>query len=310
MSNPEQSSASVFNQQCSCPTSQHIFSASAYGFAGELERPSRHTISTQAASVLAAEGGRGSNRVQNFKFDGFLSVADAHTEVGGSHDDCHNRFSTYAFSSLEGVNVADMLTADRVVSRLYIYTPANPADKSEPSFTITGSHFDNLRIAGYKVDVQLATSEFHISHDTLTNAGKADKWLLASQLAQSKKDLQGLENEYHALKGIKALVDRWKDKDKGETTGSDKQDGEKHSHCPTYLFSPIKKLELVGYSGSDIQILGNIICIPKFGVIRLADLLVHGHYRNFIMFRVQMCSGAEGGASGVGTSGSGGSGPR
>src|SRR5262249_49486712 len=158
-----------------------------------------------------------------FKFDGFLSVADAHTEVGGSYDDCHDRFTTYAFSSLEGVNVADMLTADRVVSRLYIYAPAHSADKSEPSFTVTGSLFENLRIAGYKVDVQLATSEFHTSHDTHTNAGKADKWLLARQLAESGKDLQALEKEYHALKGITALVDRWKEK--GQTKGSDKEGG-------------------------------------------------------------------------------------
>jgi hypothetical protein len=304
MSNPEQGSAAVPTQQCSCTTSQYIYSASAYGFAGELERPSRHSIPSQAASVLGADGGRGSNRVQNFKFDGFLSVADAHTEVGGSYDDCHNRFTTYAFSSLEGVNVADMLTADRVVSRLYIYAPANPADKSEPSFTITGSHFDNLRIAGYKVDVQLATSEFHTSHDTLTGAGTGDKWLLASQLAESKKDLQALEKEYHALKGIKALVDRWKEK--GQTKGNDKEGGEKHGHCRTYLLSPIKQLKLEGYTGSDIQILGNIICIPKFGVIRLADLLVHGHCRSLTMFRVQMCSATGGSTDGGGTVGSGG----
>ncbi len=288
-------------RECPCPTSQYIYSASAYGFAGELARPSRHTVPTQAASVLAADGGRGSNRVQNFKFDGFLSVADAHTEVGGSYDECHDLHTTYAFSSLEGVNVADMLTADRVVSRLYIYSPGDPADKSEPSFSITGSQFENLRIAGYKVDVQLATSEFH-GYDTHSEAGKAEDWLLASQLAKKgEKELQRLENTYHALKGIARLVSRWKEK------AEKKEDGEKKSHCRTYLFSPIKVLKLEDYNGSDIEILGNIICIPKFGVIRLADLLVHGHCRNFTMFRVQMCSGTTGSGSGGGTSGSGGS---
>src|SRR5262249_52750967 len=242
MGNEEKGSSNGSTQQCACPTSQYIYSASAYGFAGELERPSRHTIPSQAASVLAADGGRGNNRVQNFKFDGFLSVDDAHTEVGGSYDECHELHTTYSFSSLEGVNVADMLTANRVVSRLYIYAPANPADHSEPSFTITGSHFENLRIAGYKVDVELATSEFHISYDTHTNAGNADDWLLASQLAKSGKDLQKLENTYHALKGITALVERWKEWKQKDEQRSDKQSGEKHSHCRTYLFSPIKKL--------------------------------------------------------------------
>jgi hypothetical protein len=290
-------------RECPCPTSQYIYSASAYGFAGELERPSRHTISSQAASVLAADGGRGSNRVQNFKFDGFLSVADAHTEVGGSYDECHNLHTTYAFSSLEGVNVADMLTADRVVSRLYIYAPADPADKSEPSFSITGSQFENLRIAGYKVDVQLATSEFH-GYDTHSQVENAENWLLASQLAKKGEDeLTRLEKTYHALKGITALVKGWKQK--GEKQLDEKQSDGKHTHCKTYLFSPIKVLKLEGYTGTDIEILGNIICIPKFGVIRLADLLVQGHFRSLTMFRVQMCSGTGGGAGGGGTSGGG-----
>jgi hypothetical protein len=187
-----------------------------------------------------------------------------------------------------------MLTADRVLSRLHIYAPADPADTSEPSFTITGSQFENLRIAGYKVDVQLATSDFH-GYDTHSQAAKAENWLLASQLAKKGEDeLQRLEKTYHALKGITALVKGWKQK------------SEKKSHCPTYLFSPIKVLKLEGYTGTDIEILGNIICIPRFGVIRLADLLVHGHCRNFTMFRVQMCSGAGGSGSGGHTSGGGG----
>jgi hypothetical protein len=281
-------------RECPCAASQYIYSASAYGFAAELQRPSRHTISTQAASVLAADGGRGSNRVQNFKFDGFLSVADAHTEVGGSYDECHNLHTTFAFSSLEGVNVADMLTADRIVSRLYIYSPADPNDKSEPSFTITGSQFENLRIAGYKVDIQLATSEFH-ELDTHSQAAKADDWLLAKKLAKKgEKELQRLEKTYHALKGMTEMVSRWKEK------------GQKKTGCATQLLSPVKVLKLEGHSGNDIEILGNIICIHKFGVIRLADLLVHGHCRSLVMFRVQMCSGTTGGTSGGTTTGGGG----
>jgi hypothetical protein len=290
--------------QCSCPKSQYIYSACAYGVAGELERPSRQSINTLAPSVLGADGGRSSNQVQNFKFDRFVSVADAQTEVGGSYDQCHDIHTTYAFSQLEGLNVGGMLTADRVISHLHIYAPGDPASTAEPSFTITGSQFENLRIAGYEVDIQLATSEFH-DLDTHSKAEKGDEWLLANQLGKAgEEELQKLETTYHALKGIIGLVKGCKQESKKPT--SDKESGEKASHCRTYLFSPVKVLKLKGYTGTDIKILGNIICIPKFGVIRLADLLVNGHFRSFTMFRVQMCSGADGGASGGGTSGSGG----
>src|SRR5215469_12852988 len=122
--------------RCSCPLSQYFYGASAYGFAAELHRPTRHSIPSQATSVLGSDGGHGSARLRDFH-DGHLSVKDAHTEVGGSYDEHHGIHTTFAYSSLEGVNVADVLTADRVVSRLYIYAPDDPADKSETSFSIT-----------------------------------------------------------------------------------------------------------------------------------------------------------------------------
>jgi len=40
---------------------------------------------------------------------------------------------------------------------------------------------------------------------------------------------------------------------------------------------------------------GSIICIPKFGVVRLGEMEVHKHSRTLRMFRVQMCSSGHGG---------------
>jgi hypothetical protein len=288
------------SDKCACPGSQHFYSASAYGFSSELMRPAHHSTGTIAATILGVDGGHATNRVRDFKVDGHLSVEDTHTEVGGSYDACHNIHTTYAYAALEGVNVADVLMADRIVSRLYIYTPADPHDKSESSFTITGSHFENLRIAGYKVDVQLATSVFHV-YDTFSSVSKAhrsaeaDKWMLGGKLAELKADeLQELENTYHALKGMCGLISGWK------------QTAPKRTERAAYFFSPANELTLEGCNGSDIQVFGNIICIPKFGVIRLAELEVHRHARMLTMFRVHMCSGHRGSTSGGGTSGGGG----
>lgn len=292
------------NGNCSCPGSQHFYTASAYGFSSELKRPAYHSTGAQALAVLGTDGGHSTSRLSDFKLDGHISVADAHSEVGGSYDECHNIHTTFAYSALEGINIADVLTADRVVSRLYIYTPDDPKYQRESSFTITGSQFENLRIAGYKVDVQLATSVFH-GYDTYSSAsaahvaGKADKWMLGSKLAELKDgEIEELENTYHALKGMSGLISAWK------------QPGKKRIARTTYLFSPANELKLEGYTGSDIKIFGNIVCIPKFGVIRLAELMVHRNSRSLTMFRVQMCSAHLGGTNGGNTSGGGGtSGP-
>src|SRR5262249_39011110 len=204
------SNAQSSSNGCPCPDSQYIYNASAYGFAAEPTRPVRHTISPQAGSVLSADGGQDHSRVHHFKFNSFISVADAHTEVGGSYDPCHDIHTTTACSTLEKVNVADVLTADRIVSRLTIYSYA---DDTETAFSITGSHFENLKIAGQKVVVKWPTSTFH-GYETFTGAAGAGAWKVGSKLAELKADaLQALEETYHALKGMTGLIEGWNKKD-------------------------------------------------------------------------------------------------
>jgi hypothetical protein len=284
--------------KCACPDSQYTFSASAYGFAAELHRPVRHSLETQAAAVLAADGGSSHARVRDFKFNSFISVGDAHSEVGGSFDECHDIHTTYAFSSLEKVNVADVLTADRIVSRLYIYSFAN--DK-ETSFSITGSHFENLKIAGHKVEVKWPTTTF-TGYETFSGVAGAGAWMVGSELAKLESGaLKALEETYHALKGMTGLINAWKKTDPNRSA---------------YVLSPANQVSLEDHKnaqvknndwiGAGIQQFGNVFCIPKFGVIRLAELVVHKHCRNLTMFRVHMCSGTDGSGSGGGTQGGGG----
>lgn len=273
--------------------SQYVYAASAYGFAAELERPAKHSIPTQAGSVLAASGGRGSARTSNFKFDGVISVADAYTEVGGSYDDAHDLFTTYAVSVLEGVNIADVFTADRVVARLTIYSHLNPKD-GEPRFDITGSHFENVKIAGRKVDVKLATDKFHkLQTYTQIATGKTDQWQAWSKLGDlTDKELDQLKDDYHGLPEMAAVAKASKKAGKPKNGAS-------------YLLSPANHLELK--EDSEIRVHGHTIFVPKFGVIRLAELLVHKNCRSLTMFHVQMCSAAGGGTSGGGAAGGGGS---
>jgi hypothetical protein len=234
--------------------------------------------------------------------DGLVSYKEAYSEVGGSYDDCHGIHTTHAWSVLEGVNVADMLTADRVVSRMAIYYPADHS--SETSYDITGSYFENLRIAGHKVEVKLATQVFH-EQDTYKKVADAhqkrtsDQWLQGSGLVKlSEKQLQAVEDEYHALTGMSKMVEEWKKK------------GNRPADRGSYRLSVANDLDLKKQIGpTELEGYGSIICIPKFGVIRLAEMVVHKHSRALRMFRVQMCSSGHGGADGGSTGGSGGTAP-
>jgi hypothetical protein len=287
-------------KECPGHHSQYFYHASAYGLAGEIERPVRQSITAQAASALASGGGRGTQRVEKFCLDPFICFDAAYTEVGGSFDECHNKHTTYASAVIEGLNIADVVTADRVVSRMVTYSPEVGNEDGEHSFDITGSHFDNLRIAGHPIDVKLATRTFH-AHDTYSKFEKAFHGDQGHELLpwgkQSDKqlnELEKLEEEYHALSGIGKRAKAW----------------HKSSQRPKgglYWCSAASHLNLSGkVEGTELQAFGGIILIPKFGVVRLAQMLVHKDYRRLTMFHVQMCSGSTGSSDGGGTTTGGG----
>lgn len=282
---------------CTRHHSQYVYNASTYAVSADFERPKKHSLPPQAAVVLSAHGGHGTHRIGGQKVDGLISFEEAYSEVGGSFDDCHDTYTTHAWSVVEGINVADMLTADRIVSRLAIYYPAD--GKKEPSFDITGSYFENLRIAGHKVEVKLDT-QLHHQHDTYSKLaqghqqGNTDPMLLGSGMTGlSTDELNEVENKYHALKGMSRLVDEWK---------GDK--GKRPADRGLYRLSIANQIQM-DYP-SEVQPLGAIICVPKFGVIRLGEMVIHKHSRSLVMFMVQMCSSGHGTTSGGGTSGTGG----
>lgn len=281
---------------CSRHHSQHMYNASAYSVSAEFERPKKHSMAPQASVVLAGHGGHGSSRASAYNVDGLISFKNAYSEVGGSFDDCHGLHTTHAWSVVEGLNVADMLTADRVVARMAVY---HSSHGSEATYDITGSYFENLRIAGYPIEVKLATHVFH-DHDTYSKVAKAhharktDEWLVGGKLTKLKSnELTELEDKYHALIGMSEVVKEWKKSTRPADRGS-------------YWFSPANNLEWK--PSSEILDFGSIICIPKFGVIRLAEMVVHRHSRTLRMFRVQMCSSGHGTSEGGTTTGGGGGG--
>jgi hypothetical protein len=287
-------------KECSHHHCSHHYHASAFGVSGELRRPAQRSIAAQASTTLAPGGGRGFDRVDNFQFDGTLSFRAAYTEVGGSFDECHNIHTSYASSVIEGLDIAGIVMADKVVSRMSVYAPEEGSN-DELSFDITGSHFENLRICGYPIDVQLATHEFH-KHDTCSKfeqalqAKKADHLLFLSGLSKlNAAKLQELEGEYHALHGISERVARWK------------QRTPKNRAAATYSCSAAGHLDLKKHVGatSELQGFGHIICIPKFGIVRLAEITIHQNRRTLNMLRVEMCSAGDASIHTGGTSGGG-----
>lgn len=124
--------------------------ASAAAFGGFLSRPFTQPLTTQASSVLAPVGGYASARVEDYRFQEIVSFDIGYTQVMGTQRRDENGrtvYETLATAVVEGLNILDMITADRVVSRLVsAYVEGESGD--EPPYLPTGSYFVNLRIAG------------------------------------------------------------------------------------------------------------------------------------------------------------------
>jgi hypothetical protein len=131
------------------------YHANAHAFNGHFTRPFEHQIDVQAGSVLPIIGGHGQARVENFQFREFLSFRRGYTHVSGAdqkEDDGTLSHNTLVTSTIEGLNLLDVVTANRIVARLY---SKHREGEPEGSFNMVGSRFEGLRIADCDVDVKL-----------------------------------------------------------------------------------------------------------------------------------------------------------
>jgi hypothetical protein len=156
-----------------------LYHAHASALSGSFRKPFAEHLETQAGSTLSATGGVSKGRVEKFRHRDVVSCDAAYTTaVGHGDNDLH---TTLVTATVEGLNVLNMVTADRVVTRI---ASRHKLDGSEPSILTIGSYIDNLKIAGQRV-------EFEYDADFLSNW---DTFAMAHQGASSKPHAKAYPN--------------------------------------------------------------------------------------------------------------------
>src|SRR5580692_5797073 len=136
----------------------HYFHAEAHALKGKLDVPVDAEIRPQAFVKLAgtlAELSNGeeqrnyfSQHAKNFRLEGVISYAAAHTQVSGHASRKHPGASvTLSTSVVEDLNVLNVVTADRVVAQI---STTHFQGQDAPEVTFLGTHFENLRIARHQ----------------------------------------------------------------------------------------------------------------------------------------------------------------
>lgn len=130
-----------------------IFHAEGHALSGVFTRPISHSIEAQAATSLPTIGGHARSHVENFQTPhNLISFKTAHTHASGSWQDEGIITTTHVTTTIEHLNILDVVTADRIVCRL---TSEHKNGRLEGHIIAIGSRFENLRIAGHEVKVKL-----------------------------------------------------------------------------------------------------------------------------------------------------------
>jgi hypothetical protein len=127
------------------------FHAEGHALSGEFRHPLWSVIPAQASASLPTIGGHATAQAENFHHQDFVCFKSAHTHISGKRrrDDT---YVTHASTVVKGLNILDMVTADRIVSRLTsIHSPKEP----EGHIIAEDSRFEGLKISGEDVKVIL-----------------------------------------------------------------------------------------------------------------------------------------------------------
>ena len=226
----------------------HHYNADARVIEGILDLPLRQEIRPQAHVLLPEEGGYLSNRVENFRVEEVVSIRSGYAQVAGNRDPKPGHgFATLTTVVVEGLNVLEVLTADRVVGQIIA---DHPLEGNVPSISFLGTRFENLRIAGHPVKLDL---------DLGILGGKPANDAPYTQDAGLKERISGLYRRIRESQSLPAELAERYNRLSSDLGGSDEIE-----------------LSLVNGAAGDYpgQSFGHVITVPGFGKITLAKLRV------------------------------------
>src|SRR5215813_6630279 len=238
------------------PTRRFHYHANAHVLSAVFARPVQHLVEVQGASSLSTTGGHGTAMVQDFHFQHFLSVKRGYTHVSGSPQEIDGKthFTTLATAVAEGLNILDVVTADRIVAR---FSSNHTLDDTEPNFTLIGTKFENLQIAGCKTDVEIDVGFF-----------------------QKISTFEAAIKEYKSNREFRKMAEA--------PFESNEAWPEPQLHV-AILFS-IANLKKMNTTCPGVDRKGHCFIIPKFGKLFLGEILLQYGRRTLTMVRFELGS--------------------
>jgi len=230
------------------PQRYHEYYAEAVALSGSLRLPLIQEVCPPTFVKLNERGGYLSQHAENYRLGGAVSFRSAYTQVAGNPSDkAGHGWNTLTTAVVEGLNVLDIVTADRIVCQI---STDHPLVGYVPAVTFLGTRFENLRIAGHTLKVDL---DLNLLGDKPKNDGSyTSNRDFIKRIAAQRDHIQGQKNlpteistRYNRLPAISAKQGKIECSLVNQTEG--------------------------GFTG---RCFGNALDVPHFGKIYLATLLL------------------------------------
>ena len=271
-----------------------LYHADANPIGGTINRPFNGFVPSQTSISLPIVGGFLEKQRKGRAWKNIVSYTNESTHVSGSKKagDDDAPWTTQVSATIEGLNILEVITADKVVAQLSV---AHPADGGEPTISVIGSQFDNLRISGTKITPVIRYDLFE-EHD---GSGEADPtkrypkktWprqekFLQKVTAQKRQARDKYAEKYRgaSLPGWIRHHFHWFDSEQGLNN---------RDYIQCSLVDQLPEMP-EGFPG---VICGNAIYIPGFGKVFFAELIIHQKTFTVSMVRAQLGSPVGGAIS-------------
>jgi hypothetical protein len=271
----------------------HVYHAEAFILRGEIKHPILQPV--EPYGIVKLENTRRdtliTQSVGETNIEGLISFKRGHTRVIGTrvrekrdiYGRNHAGWATVSTAEVEGYNVLDVITADRVVAQIttdhaFIRDEETNEDKVDivPRVNFLGTVFENLRIGGFPVEVELNLALCGPKPEGDRSYLQDERFLdgvhrQLDQVAASRDLPDSLEKKYSAeIAYIDDLKRRAKDG--GEKAGAD---GAANGY-PKVRCSLVKAVKL-SREVPGVHTFGNLVFIEDYGTVALAEVEVGIH---------------------------------
>jgi hypothetical protein len=255
----------------------HYYHADASALGGFFDRPIKHVVAPQAPMSLSPSGGYGSARSENFRLEGVISYKSASTQVSGSLSKKDGGgWVTLATAVIEGLNVLDVVTADRLTAQM---STEHPLQGDNPKVNFLGTSFENLKIAGCPIDVEV---DFDIC-DQGDGVGYPSQPCI-----EDDRFLARVAEQYKRMNNSKSFPEWVKDRSVPDWIKERYEWDDQQGENDAVLCSIVK--EASGqFPGKPF---GSVFEVPEFGKVFLGELFVDCHSYRLTAIRLELgCSG-------------------